>query len=92
VQATAWLSLGTGGATLLQAGINTVAATLPGTPAAGALSNSPASFNASQTAVVAVGPCRYSLASTTTIYLVASVNFPSGSVSGYGILMARRAR
>lgn len=39
-----------------------------------------------------VGARRLSIASTTTVYLVARATFSSGSVSAYGIIWARRVR
>lgn len=39
-----------------------------------------------------IGPIRFSLSTTTTIYLVADVSFGTSTCSGYGLLSARRAR
>lgn len=39
-----------------------------------------------------VGVARFSLASPTTIYLTANVNFSAGTVHGYGFIGARRVR
>lgn len=43
-------------------------------------------------ATVAIPPQRFSLASTTTVYLVASANFTTGTVTGNGFIWARRVR
>ncbi len=39
-----------------------------------------------------IGPCRISLAATTTIYLVAQCGFGTNTAAAYGTLHARRAR
>jgi len=42
--------------------------------------------------IVPVGPSRFSLSTTTTIYLIAFCNFASGTNTAYGIIRARRMR
>lgn len=43
-------------------------------------------------AVLVIGPARFSLASTTTIYLVGQATFSVSTAGGYGIIQARRMR
>lgn len=82
-----------GNATAVLVGISLTSATLP-------------SFNAGDTnyhamvttatdistTVLPVGPWRVSVGSTTTVYLVGSVTFGSGTASMHGTLRARRVR
>lgn len=87
----------TGGATttvqFLQAGISTTSATLSTAP--GQVSNS---FHNGQTPFASitldrsVGPIRFSLAGTTTVFFVVSATFATSTCSGFGIIQARRVR
>jgi hypothetical protein len=88
-----WVSIGTGGASTAHGGINTVSATIPGTPALGtARATQNAAMAASAFQCFSLRPCRVSLAATTTFYLVAQATFASGTVTATGNIIARRAR
>lgn len=93
IQGEAWLSPG---ASLISAGqyaINTVAAAFPGAPALGTslvITEYPPPGTAGLL-VESVGPCRASLASTTTYFLVVQQT-GSSSATMSGKLWARRAR
>lgn len=79
--------------TQVSASITDVSATNPTAPNAGARSVSRnTSGSTGGTIVQPTGMRRYSLASTTTIYLVADVNFTVNTCDGYGYLGARRVR
>lgn len=51
-----------------------------------------ADIKAASTPILPAGPVRYSLAATTTLYLVSRITFTGGSVSTYGGIRARRVR
>lgn len=88
-----WFLLGAGGATLVRAAINGVSATIPAASAIGtARMDLAVAFTASASQVFPLRPCRVSLATTTTFYLVGLANFPSGSVTATGNIIARRTR
>lgn len=87
-----WFTVGAGGATALHAGINSTSATLPPDPGAGSRASTVAAFGAGTQQVSSLAPARYSLAGTTTIYLVAAQNFPSGAAQAWGDISARRVR
>ncbi len=78
--------------TIMQSSISTTSATISQTPgnwqqfclASAVPVNSPISFT--------VGPIRLSLASTTTIYLVAQAQFATSTMTAYGTLQIRRVR
>lgn len=78
----------------ISAAISATTGTLPTVPAVGtALSVQTGFVTAAGTVVVAnTGSCRVSLAGTTTYYLVASVAFAISTLSGYGVIRARRRR
>jgi hypothetical protein len=82
---------GAGGAVMnsAQAGVNSTSATLPGLPAKGVLTTA-ATPNSSNS--VAAPVIRFSLASTTTIFLVGQTGFSTGTVTGTGFIRARRVR
>jgi hypothetical protein len=73
---------------LVQVSIGTTSATLNNAPDLGLLFNATTPFNQSG---INAAPMRFSLASTTTIYLVVSSNF-SGSCTASGAIKARRRR
>jgi len=80
-------------ATIAQAAITTTSATLPTVPAVGtALSKHSGTEATGSGAIVTVGPCRMTLAATTTVYLVAQSTFTVNTNAAYGKLRARRAR
>lgn len=73
--------------------ISTVSATIPASntwPANGSIIFD--SVSRPGGAVFAIPSIRLSLASTTTVYLVANIGFSSGTTVGYGLLQARRRR
>jgi hypothetical protein len=87
-----WVSTGTGAATALQSAISNVSATLPlqGIGTARVIANWP--VTASTINAFALRPARVSLAAGATYYLVAIANFPSGTTTAYGNIIARRVR
>ncbi len=91
----------TGGATttltIMSAGISTTNNALAATPADGAafaqvLTTAGTNWTPGGTGVPAINlaPCRASIASTTTYYLIGSCNFATSTLSGYGKICARR--
>jgi hypothetical protein len=72
--------------------INTTSGTIPTVPNNGAYADSRSSFSASAGQVQATGMRRYSLAATTTVYLIAYTEFTTGTMAAYGYLGARRVR
>lgn len=72
--------------------INTTSATIPAPPAGGSYSQLTSSLSIGATQVLGVGMRRISIASTTTVYLVAQSTFALGANSAYGGIYARRAR
>lgn len=87
-----WLATGTGGATLLQAGI-IAGSVLPGNPGIGAAKNvMAATFPASSTLVLPLQTTRINVTASTVVNLLANASFPSGTCYCYGSLRARRAR
>jgi hypothetical protein len=82
-----------GGAEQLVATISNTSATIAddGTQGYGVIVN-PTGATQSLNVSVALPPSRFSLASTTTIYLVGQVAFASGTVKGAGFIEARRIR
>lgn len=88
-----WITVGTGGATNLQAGINTTTAAMP---TDSSLSTARrilvASFTASSSNILSLRACRASLSGTTTYFLVALASFPSGTTVAFGNIIARRRR
>jgi hypothetical protein len=75
--------------TAITAGANTVTGTLPADPFVSLLQMTlPA--NGKQAFVIPSN--RFSLAATTTVFLVAQANFASGTMTATGVLRARRAR
>lgn len=88
-----WIVTGTGGATILQAGINTVANTNATDSAIGtARVLLVLAFAPSATQVLTPRPARVNLSATTTYYLIAQANFPSGTTTAHGNIIARRRR
>ena len=88
-----WVGVGTGGATLLSAGINFTNGVLP---AASSPSSSraylQAALPASSTQILVLRPCRVNLSGSATYYLMIYALFPSGTTTGTGNIWARRAR
>lgn len=80
---------------LLQGGISTTTATLPALDQQGinafTSSSGTGLFNISQVTVWCM-PTRISLATTTTVYLVALANFTTSTCTAFGSILARRAR
>jgi YD repeat-containing protein len=91
VRGEAWFQLGSGGAGDVQAAVSLVSGAMPGV---GQWSRVAQTFTHTANAlqVLALSPCRVSLASPTTVYLVALCGFSSGSTSVYGRLDGRRVR
>jgi hypothetical protein len=86
-----WMNYATT-ATEIYAAINTVSATLPGISMGSAMAHFAAGGggNLGANSNVPLTPCRISIAGTTTVYLMADVF--GGTGTGFGKLMARRAR
>lgn len=76
----------------LNCGINTTSATMPTAPSAGAQMSLNITFPAGAAQVLPCGQRRFSLAATTTVYLVASTTFTVSTASAYGYIGARRRR
>jgi hypothetical protein len=97
VQGEVWIAVGTGGATAVRAGLSTTSATLP---ADSSISQSAWNINSNPTLLASSGsgyraplrPCRALLSATTPYYLVTSVDYPSGTITVFGSIWARRAR
>ena len=93
VQGEVWSNVGAGGATQIQAAINSVSVTLPAAPSIATSRTAwTTAITASSVAVLPLRPCRVSLSATTTIFLIAYVVFPSGATTCIGNIWARRAR
>ena len=73
-------------------GINTVSATLPTFPANGAGAQHNWTFTTGTQQTVPLGTARFSLSSTTTIYLVIQSVFATSTNTGFGFIGARRIR
>ena len=88
-----WQTLAGGASpTVGQAGISTSSTTFGSGPGTGSRAIIPATIGANQVPVIVLAPCRLSLASTTTVYLIGEALFGSGTVSAYGVITARRMR
>lgn len=87
-----WFSLGAGGASDLRGGTSATSAVIQGNPGSGGVTIHKLTFTANSTQAFALATERFSLASTTTIYLVGYAFFGAGVVSSYGRISARRAR
>jgi hypothetical protein len=72
--------------------INTTSATFPTAGAENNLIGLNLAFTAGMPATQAIGPTRISLASTTTVYLIALCDFTVSTCGGYGFIGARRIR
>lgn len=71
---------------------NTTSATLPTSPNKGGTFNGSWTFTTSQVQVMPCGMRRYSLASTTTIFMVVQASFGVSTMQAYGTIWGRRAR
>lgn len=78
--------------TLAIGAINTTSATIPTRPASGGIAQIAATAPATVGHSLAVGVVRISVASTTTVYLVARCQFTVSTMGTYGFIGARRAR
>lgn len=79
--------------TTVEIAINTVSATLPSpSPNSSVSYINVSNPGANNSYILPVAPCRISVAAPTTVYLVMFAGFPSGSVTGYGFICARRVR
>ena len=77
-------------ATVFEGGINTVSATLPTSPGAGAYAQYGLSVAAAGTEpAFSIGMTRINITTTTTVYLVAQSTFAVNSMSVFGFLGAR---
>ena len=93
VQGNAWFSVGTGGATNIQTGINSVSAAVPTDAAIGVTRYTEnMALTASAGQMRTLSPCRVNVTASTPYYLYGSVSFPSGTCTVYGAMWARRAR
>jgi hypothetical protein len=72
--------------------VHTVSATLPSLPNTGAIARLNYASPASTLNSVPVGMSRFSIAVTTTFYLVTSITFAVSTMSAYGFIGARRVR
>lgn len=71
---------------------NTVSATLPTFPGSGAYARYSYTSAANAVNSLPIGRARFSLAATTTIYLVTNMTFAVSTMSAYGFIGARRIR
>ena len=95
IQGELWLSQGAGGVT--EGFIGAVSPTSATIPAAPAMNASRATFNTGASAfmgvnIIGLSPCRASVSSATTYYLVAFASFSGASITATGKIWARRAR
>lgn len=86
-----WVRIGSGGATQLTAGISQIAGAIPSDPGHGART-SEMSPHTTGWGVLSLAPCRMSLATAGTAFLVAFCTFPSGTCTAYGRIDGRRTR
>ena len=77
--------------TAIAAGISATSGVFSGAPDAGGQQSLSAAFTANTVNSLSTTTTRISISATTTIYLVAQANFPSGSVSAAGFIGARQA-
>jgi hypothetical protein len=82
---------GTTVTSVVVAAISTTSASLP-TPPAGGYTKATTSTAAGAVNALATGTTRVSLASSTTVYLIADVGFATSTLGVYGILRGRRMR
>jgi hypothetical protein len=82
---------GTTVTTNIISGISTTSATLPAV-ASGAYAYIPVTFSTGSAPIIPVGTTRISIASTTTVYLVAQSAFTTSTNAAYGGIYARRRR
>lgn len=94
VQGEVWFSIGTGGATSVDATCFTGSASFPaGVQAAASRVSIVAAITANASPVVlSLRTCRVNITTSVTMYLVAKAIFPSGSNTCTGLIWARRAR
>lgn len=79
--------------TIAGGGITTTTATLPTIPATNTARNLIQNSQISgATQTLPLATTRFSLASTTTVFMVGTTTFTGGTSSGYGVLRARRIR
>jgi len=74
------------------AAIGQTSATLPTSPNGGMYSREDIALPAASTQIIPIATGRISLASTTTVYLVAQATFSVSTLTAYGFIGARRAR
>lgn len=75
------------------AAVNTTSATAPTPPNKGGYTNLTTTFTTGvQTSSQSAGHRRYSMASTTTVYLIAQASFATSTMTAYGYIGARRVR
>lgn len=77
--------------TALIAGISTISGAFSGAADAGGQQSFSATFAANSSNALSTSTTRLSLTVSTTVYLVAQVNFPSGSMNVTGFIGARQA-
>lgn len=87
-----WFAVGAGGAADLRGGTSATTGVIQGNPGSGGVVIHKWTFTANSTQAFSIATERFSLAATTTIYLVAYAFFGASTVSGYGRISARRAR
>ena len=92
VRGEVWFHLGSGTTGNVEAGISLASGSLPGNPGLGSRATQTFTHTASSGQVLALAPCRISLAAAATVYLVALCGFTTGSTTAYGRIEARRVR
>lgn len=78
--------------TAIAAAINTTTDALPTAPGAGAFAQIQAVLTTGATQFLAAGAMRISIASTTSVYLIARASFAVNTCAAYGYIAARRVR
>jgi hypothetical protein len=92
VRGEVWFRLGVGPTGDVEAGISQVAGALPANPGQGSRTTQTFTHTANSGQVLALAPCRMSLAAAATVYLVAVCGFSGGSTTAYGRIEGRRIR
>jgi hypothetical protein len=86
-----WINIGTGGATLMQGAVSAASSVpLNGTGTGRNLLQ--IAVTASSIQILPLRQARVTLSGSATYFLLASATFPSGTVTAYGNIWARRAR
>jgi hypothetical protein len=83
---------GTTTITAIEAVLNTTSATLPTSPGGGAESLENITFTTGGVQILQTGTLRVSIASTSSVFLIASTAFATSTMNGFGFIGCRRVR